>query len=121
MVATAFGLEAADLCMLLGGMPSLLPEDLDTILRMTDESVGRLQAISFFLFAILLSALVVRFLWNVLAADLSWLPRITFGKSLALVLLCGFLFVVVLTMISGARELMTPGAWEKDGITYELK
>jgi hypothetical protein len=24
-------------------------------------------------------------------------------------------------MISGARELMTPGAWEKNGITYRLK
>ncbi len=28
------------------------------------------------------------------------------------------LCVVVLTMISGARELMTPGAWQKDGFTY---
>src|SRR5262249_30092928 len=26
----------------------------------------------------------------------------------------------VLTMISGARELMTPGAWEKNGVTYRL-
>jgi hypothetical protein len=31
------------------------------------------------------------------------------------------LFVLVLTMISGARELMTPGAWEKNGLTYRLK
>jgi hypothetical protein len=23
-------------------------------------------------------------------------------------------------MISGARELMTPGAWEKQGVTYRL-
>ena len=30
------------------------------------------------------------------------------------------LFLLVLTMISGARELMTPGAWKKDGITYTL-
>ena len=28
---------------------------------------------------------------------------------------------VVLAMISGARELMTPGAWEKHGATYRLK
>jgi hypothetical protein len=32
----------------------------------------------------------------------------------------GLLFVLVLTMISGARELMTPGAWEKRGLTYRL-
>jgi hypothetical protein len=31
------------------------------------------------------------------------------------------LFVLVLTMISGARELMTPGAWESSGVTYRLK
>src|SRR5262245_44535701 len=30
------------------------------------------------------------------------------------------LFVLVLTMISGARELMTPGAWKKEGLTYKL-
>jgi hypothetical protein len=32
----------------------------------------------------------------------------------------GLLFLVVLTMISGARELLTPGAWEKVGFTYRL-
>jgi hypothetical protein len=36
-------------------------------------------------------------------------------------LLWGILFILVLTMISGARELMTPGAWEKQGFTYRLK
>jgi hypothetical protein len=30
------------------------------------------------------------------------------------------LFVLVLTMISGARELMTPGAWEPNGATHRL-
>jgi hypothetical protein len=39
---------------------------------------------------------------------------------LSLVILWGLLFVVVLTMISGARELMTPGAWRKQGWTYRL-
>jgi hypothetical protein len=36
------------------------------------------------------------------------------------VLLWGLLFVIVLTMISGARELMTPGAWQKSGFTFKL-
>src|SRR6185369_14768900 len=39
---------------------------------------------------------------------------------LGLVVLWGLLFIVVLTMISGARELMTPGAWRKQGWTYKL-
>ena len=39
---------------------------------------------------------------------------------MGLVGLWGLLFVLVLTMISGARELMTPGAWEPSGVTYRL-
>ena len=42
-------------------------------------------------------------------------------RALSLTVLWGLLFVVVLTMISGARELMTPGAWQKDGWTYQLE
>jgi hypothetical protein len=101
------------------GMPSLLPEDLPTILRLNEEPHLRLQAISFFLLGIMLSAIAVRFLWNHIARDFS-LPNLSFGRSLSLVLLWGLLFVVVLTMISGARELMTPGAWRKSGLTYTL-
>ena len=33
----------------------------------------------------------------------------------------GLLFYVVLTMISGARELLTPGVWEKQGTGYRLR
>lgn len=33
----------------------------------------------------------------------------------------GHLFVIVRTMISGAREWMTPGSWRRDGWTYRLK
>jgi hypothetical protein len=52
--------------------------------------------------------------------DFPKLPRLTFFKALGVVLLWGLLFVIVLTMISGARELMTPGAWVKQGFTYKL-
>ena len=41
-------------------------------------------------------------------------------QGLGIIVLWGLLFVLVLTMISGARELMTPGAWEKKGPTYKL-
>jgi hypothetical protein len=85
-----------------------------------DTAVERLTAISFFLGGIFLSALAVCLLWNYLQRDFAWLPRLTFLKSLALVVLWGLLFVIVLTMISGARELMTPGAWRKQGFTYKL-
>lgn len=104
----------------LAGMPALLPDDLPTRLKLHDSAVERLTAISFFLGGVFLCALAVCLLWNYLQRDFTWLPRLTVGKSLALVVLWRLLFVIVLTMISGARELMTPGAWRKQGFTYKL-
>lgn len=94
------------------GMPSI---------SLTDIASMRLQAISFFLVGFLLSAAIVCWIWNSLAKDFSVLPRLTFLKSCGMLALWGLLFMIVLTMISGARELMTPGAWEKEGYTYRLK
>lgn len=87
-----------------------------------DSGAGeaRLQAISFFVACLLLCAWGVYGLWGVLRKDLTWLPILTYKRSLSLVVLWGLLFVIVLTMISGARELMTPGAWRKQGWTYKL-
>jgi hypothetical protein len=93
------------------GMPSI---------TLTDVARMRVQTISFFLVLLLLSSLCVQLLWNRLRRDFTSLPRLTYGKALGVVVLWGLLFVLVLTMISGARELMTPGAWEKQGLTYRL-
>lgn len=93
------------------GMPSL---------TLTDVGHLRLSSISFFIMLILCSALGIRFLWNGVRGDFPRLPRISFRGALTGVLLWGLVFVVVLTMISGARELMTPGAWVKNGLTYQL-
>lgn len=93
------------------GMPMLT---LNEVARM------RLQTISFFLLGFLLSAWFIQLLWNRLRTDFTRLPRLSYGKALGIVVLWGFLFVLVLTMISGARELLTPGAWEKQGATYRL-
>lgn len=95
----------------LAGMPSV---------TLTDVAEMRLQAISFFLAGLLLSAWFIKLIWNYLARDWQFLPRLTFLKSLGVVTLWGLLFILVLTMISGARELLTPGAWKKDGLTYKL-
>lgn len=103
------------------GMPAPLPEDLPTILRLNEEPHQRLQVISFFLLGLLICSAAVKFLWNFLARDFPRLPRLSLGKAVSLVVLWGLLFIVVLTMISGARELMTPGAWRKMGWTYTLR
>src|SRR5579885_1034700 len=86
------------------GMPSITLMDLARM---------RVQTISFFLMGLLFSSWIVQLLWNYLCRDFSFLPRLSYGKALSAVILWGLLFVLVLTMISGARELMTPGAWEK--------
>ncbi|MBA3847770.1 MAG: hypothetical protein H0X45_14160 [Planctomycetes bacterium] len=93
------------------GMPSV---------RLDDLAKARFETISFFLLMLLLCAALVRWLWNALTKDLPKLPRLTYGRALAMTVLWGLAGMVVLTMISGARELMTPGAWERRGATYAL-
>ena len=108
----AGGAAAALALPALAGMPSY---------TLTDVARMRLETISFFTVAFLVFAALVKLLWNCLAADFPKLPRMTYTKALAAVVLWGLLFMLVLTMISGARELLTPGAWEKKGATYQLK
>lgn len=87
---------------------------------LTDVAKLRVDAISFFVLLGLLSALGVKLIWNSFRKDFPSLPQLTYGKALGLTTLWGLLFLIVLTMISGARELMTPGAWVKQGYTYKL-
>lgn len=87
---------------------------------LTDFATLRLELISVFLFGILVSAFVVKSAWNGFRKDFESLPELNYNKAFSLVCLWGLLFVIVLTMISGARELMTPGAWIKKGNTYTL-
>jgi len=111
----------------LAGMPAVLPSGWtkesgpDGNGQASSTVAPYLQGISFFVAGLLLSAWVVKGLWGVLRKDLAWLPPLGYGRALSLVVLWGLLFVVVLTMISGARELMTPGAWKKQGWTYKLE
>jgi len=88
---------------------------------LTDIARMRFQTISFFLLVLLLSSWGIQRIWNSFITEFPKMPRLSYGKSLGVVILWGLLFVIVLTMISGARELMTPGAWEKQGLTYRLK
>jgi hypothetical protein len=87
---------------------------------LTELAQVRLQDISFFLLVILLVACCVLGLWRVLRKDFPRLPSLGFRRALAMVTLLGLAFYLVLVMIAGARELMTPGAWKKQGATYHL-
>ncbi len=94
------------------GMPSV---------SLTDIVRWRLSSISFFLALFLAVTFAVKALWNRLQRDVPRLPRLRFGSALALVFLWGLGFQLVLSMIAGGRELMTPGAWERTGVTHRLK
>src|SRR5438094_1724 len=76
------------------GMPSPLPTDFDlrTVTELNETAYLRLQAISFFLAGLLACAAAVRWLWNWVRRDFPALPRLTFAKALAAVVLWGLLF-----------------------------
>ncbi len=104
----------------LAGMPAVLPTDVGRVLQLNEPALFRFQTISFFVLTFALCATAVLLLWNYVQRDFPALPRLTFGRAAVGVFLWGLMFIIVLTMISGARELMTPGAWEKQGFTYKL-
>jgi hypothetical protein len=95
----------------MAGMPVVMLNDLARM---------RIQTISFFLLGFFLSAWGIQIIWNAARRDFPRLPHLSYARANGLVALWGLLFVLILTMISGARELMTPGAWKKDGYTYKL-
>ena len=91
-----------------------------TVYDLSDVVRLRLEDISFFTLLLLACALGIRFLWNSLARDLPRLPRLGYGRALCLTALLSLAMLRVLSMISGARELLTPGAWRKQGSAYRL-
>ena len=66
----------ADPAQAVAGMPSL---------TLTDAASLRLQSISFFLSAFLVSSFLVRWIWNSLRSDFPRLPRLSYPRALALV------------------------------------
>lgn len=110
---------------ILAGMPAPLPTNLtkenlphfDALSPIIDS---RLQGLSFFLLLFLLCAAAFQWVWNWSRTDTGRLSKLTFRQALVLIFGWGMASLVVLTMISGARELMTPGAWQQQGWTYKL-
>ena len=92
-----------------------------TVISLTDMARMRLDALSFFLVLYFFITWLVKLAWNQLATAFPGMPRLNYRRALGLVFVTGLLFYVVLTMISGARELLTPGAWEKQGVGYRQR
>ena len=92
-----------------------------TVVTLNDVAAARIDALSFFLFTYLAITWMVKIIWNQLAKTFALLPKLRYREALGVVFVTGLMFYVVLTMISGARELLTPGAWEKQGTGYRLR
>ena len=95
----------------MAGMPSF---------SLTEVAEARLDAISLFLVGFALSALILRWAWNLLARDFCWMPRLRYSRAFAMLVVSGLFVYVALSLIAGARELMTPGAWVRTGSTHRL-
>lgn len=88
-------------------------------LTLTDLAIFRISSISFFLVVILVCSLCVQKIWKRFAHDIQGMPVLSYSRACRLSLTCGLLFVAVFTMISGAREHMTPEAWQKQGLMFQ--
>lgn len=80
----------------------------------------RMEDISFFALLIALCAGGLKLAWNHVAAGLPALPRLSWSRALCLTGILSLLMLLVLSMISGARELLTPGVWRRQGTSYQL-
>src|SRR5437016_4630061 len=108
-VALAFTLATASESH--AGMPSFALRDIYRL---------RFQELSFFIFLLLACAFLFKIIWNYAVKGFPLFPRLNFRRSLCLASLFGLLMLLILTMISGIREVLTPGAWRKQGSTYRL-
>ncbi len=100
---------------------SILPAQAGmTVYGLRDIYRLRFEEVSFFLFLLILCAFVFQLLWNYAIKGFTFLPRLKFRQSACLTLLLGLAMLLILTMISGIREVLTPGAWRRQGTSYRL-
>ncbi len=91
-----------------------------TVYGLRDIYRLRLEEISFFIVLLLVCSIGLKFLWNHAFKGMSSIPRLRFPQALCASLIFGLLTLLILTMISGIREVLTPGAWRKQGTSYRL-
>ena len=91
-----------------------------TVYGLNDIYRLRLQEISFFLVVLFGCALILKLLWNYAFKGFTSVPRLGYGQAFCGALMFGMLMLLILTMISGIREVLTPGAWRRQGTSYRL-
>lgn len=91
-----------------------------TVYGLRDIYRLRLEEVSFFVALFLACALGLKLLWNYAFKGFTSIPRLKYLQALSASLIFGLVMLLVLTMISGIREVLTPGAWRKQGTSYRL-
>jgi hypothetical protein len=80
----------------------------------------RFQDLSFFILLLFASAFLFQLTWNYAVKGFGAIPKMNYWRALSLSFILGMAMLLVLTIISGIREVLTPGAWHKQGSTYRL-
>jgi hypothetical protein len=91
-----------------------------TVYGLRDVYRLRFEEISFFIVLLLVCALLLKLLWNYAFKEFKSVPKLKYLQSLCASLLFGLVMLIILTMISGIREVLTPGVWRKQGTSYRL-
>lgn len=91
-----------------------------TVYGLRDIYRLRLEEISFSIVLLLLCSGLFQLLWNYAIKGLNFLPRLKFFQSVCLSICLERLTLLILTMISGIREVLVPGAWRRQGTSYRL-
>ena len=100
-------------------MTSTVEAGMSTV-TLSKFGADRLIGISTVLFVLLVVVSTLLLVcWNKLVKGSTW-PKLSHPKAVGLTFLAGLLSFLVLVMIAGSRELLTPKAWRPKGILYEL-
>jgi hypothetical protein len=91
-----------------------------TVYGLRDIYRLRLEEISFFIVLLLACAVVLQVLWNYACKGFNAIPKLNYLRALCVSILFGMVMLIILTMISGIREVLTPGAWRHQGTAYRL-
>jgi len=91
-----------------------------TVYGLRDIYRLRLEEISFFIVLLFVCSFGLKLVWNYAFKGFNFVPRLKFVQAFCVSLLFGVLMLLILTMISGIREVLTPDAWRHQGTSYRL-
>lgn len=114
------GIKKLAVCVLTGagGVPTAQAGM--TVYGLRDVYRLRFEELSFFIVLFLACAVFLKLLWNHAIKGFPTIPRLKFRHSFSLALLLALAMLLILTMISGIREVLTAEAWRRQGSSYRL-